>query len=258
MTIPITKTICGYEVHDYNNIFIIDNILSDELCEKYINLIKTLPMDKNKYSCINNVECFSLLLNDLLNQDFNEYYDINTQHFEYETLLDKIKNKKILTNNIGGYTKEEIKYLFFKLNEITDKIKEILKQLSIHYSTALLKYNSGYILRKIYGRTRTHIDGNKLSKQFNIMHLQQYQETREINMNNVIIRNLSGIFTLNDDYDGGLFQFPNHNLEFKLKKGSLLLFPPYWTHRHQTTELLNETFRYTITVWYGEDITNND
>jgi predicted 2-oxoglutarate/Fe(II)-dependent dioxygenase YbiX len=55
--------------------------------------------------------------------------------------------------------------------------------------------------------------------------------------------------TLNDDYEGGQFIFPYYDITVKLKKGSVLIFPPFWTHEHSTNELENNTFRYTITTW---------
>ena len=165
--------------------------------------------------------------------------------------MDNIKNRKIITNDLNGIRKDKIKGLILQLNNITETIKEIFKQINPKIS---FNYNSGYIIRKIYGKTREHSDGLFVDKQFNIINRESEQETRESNMNNVIVRNLSAVFTLNDDYEGGLFTFPAHHIQLKLKKGSVLLFPPYWTHTHSTTELLNNTFRYTITTWYGEDI----
>ena len=112
--------------------------------------------------------------------------------------------------------------------------------------------NSGFILRKIYGETRAHCDG-----------LSQIVEPENLNFtfnfirdnacgNYKYIRNSTMIFSLNDNYEDGILQFPYYNINIKLKKGSLIIFPPYWTHKHQTSSPKNNTFRYTITTWNCE------
>ena len=90
-------------------------------------------------------------------------------------------------------------------------------------------------LRKIYGATRYHIDGicGRFTKGFSREH----------------VRVLSVIIALNSDYEGGEFYFPNQCSKIKLKEGEALIFPPCWTHPHQTGEL-NGTFRYTLNTWF--------
>lgn len=248
-----TKQINGYNVLDYNNIFVIEDLIDTELCAAYIDLIDQIKMEKKIYSDTNNVECFCEILNDLYDKNFDDYYPFSTDDVKYEQFLENIKHAKILTNNVYGIKKKKIQELILQLDKITEKIKDIMKSVNIHIS---FEYNSGYILRKIYGETREHIDGLHYDKQFNIINKQFYNESKDKNMNNVIVRSISAVFTFNDDYEGGLFTFSSHNVQIKLKKGSVLLFPPYWTHRHSTTPLLNNTHRYTVTTWYGEDISN--
>ena len=60
---------------------------------------------------------------------------------------------------------------------------------------------------------------------------------------------MSVIIALNDDYDGGEFYFPIQDYKIKLKKGDIILFPPYWTHPHKVYSPLNRTYRYTINSW---------
>ena len=86
--------------------------------------------------------------------------------------------------------------------------------------------------RKITGETLRHIDqiGGKYGS-----------------------RLLSVIIALNDDYDGGIISFPNQHVNIKLKKGEILIFPPYWTHPHKVSSPQNNC-RYTITFW----LLNND
>jgi hypothetical protein len=66
------------------------------------------------------------------------------------------------------------------------------------------------------------------------------------------VRCLSIIVVLNDDYDGGIFNFPNQGLKFKVKKGEAVLFPPYWTHPHYVTSVGEGQARYTINTWILE------
>lgn len=97
--------------------------------------------------------------------------------------------------------------------------------------------DNSILLRKIYGDTRLHIDGPKSDVRI-----------KEHN----VLRELAFILCLNDDYEGGEIIFPSQNREIKLKKGQLLLFPPYWTHPHYTNAPKNDTFRYTVTTWLCE------
>lgn len=96
------------------------------------------------------------------------------------------------------------------------------------------------LLRKITGATRLHMDGliidSLIDAENKTLHVDQ-------------VRELSMIAALNDDYDGGEICFPDQNFEVKLKRGQVLLFPPYWTHPHKTNELKNDTVRYTVTTW---------
>jgi predicted 2-oxoglutarate/Fe(II)-dependent dioxygenase YbiX len=107
-------------------------------------------------------------------------------------------------------------------------------------------------LRKIYNNTNIHIDNLTSGEEF------QENKNNKNNKNNnkIIMRNVSAIFSLNDGYDGGEFIFPDFDLSIKLKKGSVIMFPPYWTHLHGTKPLLNDTYRYTVNTWYAFEIKN--
>jgi hypothetical protein len=96
--------------------------------------------------------------------------------------------------------------------------------------------DSGYTLRRIFGCTKAHADGIH-SKTENMQHH---------------VRCLSLIIVLNDDYDGGIFNFPNQGLKLKVKKGEAIMFPPYWTHPHSVTSVGEGQARYTINTWILE------
>ena len=89
-------------------------------------------------------------------------------------------------------------------------------------------------LRKIFGKTNLHID----------------------NISDKNVRHLTCIIILNNDYDDGVFSFPSQNLEFKVKQGDVVLFPPFWTHPHKVSCPTNG-FRYTITYWYVDSTATN-
>ena len=50
-------------------------------------------------------------------------------------------------------------------------------------------------------------------------------------------RRLAIIFYLNDDFVGGETEFELQDFSYKPRRGSLLLFPPYWTHVHRGREV---------------------
>ena len=50
------------------------------------------------------------------------------------------------------------------------------------------------------------------------------------------------------------FGVNDQDIKVKLKKGSVIIFPPFWTHPHETEDLLNNTYRYTINTWSCQKI----
>ena len=62
-------------------------------------------------------------------------------------------------------------------------------------------------------------------------------------------RVLSVIIALNDDYEGGIFNFPEQQFSCKLKKLQMIAFPPFWTHPHYVSKPLYGTVRYTVNTW---------
>ena len=54
-------------------------------------------------------------------------------------------------------------------------------------------------------------------------------------------RQLSVLIYLNDDYQGGETQFIRQELELKPPKGSLALFPPFYTHPHSSLPITQGT-----------------
>jgi hypothetical protein len=125
---------------------------------------------------------------------------------------------------------KDIDVLIFKvINAILVKVRE-------KYSAFKGTQDDGYTLRRIFGGTKLHADGvHSITAGFKSF-----------------VRCLSIIIVLNDDYDGGIFNFPNQGLKFKVKKGEAVLFPPYWTHPHSVTSVGEGQARYTINTWILE------
>jgi hypothetical protein len=152
-------------------------------------------------------------------------------------------------NNVSCNTfliKDGIQYqhanvaIYKEIKNKTARMFDKLQKYLLDKHGIVSKSNSGYQFRKIYGATRIHKDG--IFDTFN-----------KIDLN--VTRVASVIICLNDNYEGGEFYFPVQDITVKLKKGQILVFPPYWTHPHLTMELKNRTYRYTINSWLYE---NND
>lgn len=240
----------GFEIIKYDkaHVYVIKNILDDSFCEKCINLIETLPKKKIAYYNGNNVKCYISEINELLNTNDEFYYDLSTDTQINEKLLNNVTTgKRISTNIMNGITHNDIK--IYK-NLISDKIN-IIKSIMVDINKKLIfDQNTGYILRKIYGPTRLHTDG--ISQVYDSSNITFIKNNRIGTLK--MIRNNTMIFSLNDNYEGGELKFPYFDISIKLTKGSVVIFPPYWTHEHEVTELENGTYRYTITTWNCEKI----
>jgi hypothetical protein len=114
------------------------------------------------------------------------------------------------------------------LDLISEKLFKYTKLKCDHVSDSYVE------LRKIDDATKLHMD--------NVVHFPEKDTTKKN------IRMFSVIIALNDDYKGGEFYFPIQGVKLRLNAGDVLIFPPYWTHLHETGKL-HGTFRYTITAW---------
>jgi hypothetical protein len=235
----MTSTVVeGYNVLEYKKacIYIIDDIMDSELCNEIIELIKKIPMIKKIKCKGSNVECYVNILQELLDYDDTHYYYFNNN---------ENNNEIKLTNNLNGVKKEYLKNIEEIITNKIKIIRNILLKINGHIK---LNYNSGYCFRKIYGQTHKHIDGlNCGTTKDEVLSL-----NNDYN-NEIVVRNTSIIFALNDDYEGGIFNFHNYDLSFKLKRGSVILFPPYWNNPHSVTAV-EKNYRYTINTWSYEKI----
>jgi hypothetical protein len=120
-------------------------------------------------------------------------------------------------------------FIFTMISLMLHKLKDLRSEFAA-------TEDDGYTLRRIYGGTKCHVDG---------------VHSKPGGLKNVV-RALSLIIVLNDDYDGGIFNFPNQNIKFRVKKGEVLMFPPYWTHPHSVTSVGKGQARFTINTWIHE------
>ena len=60
---------------------------------------------------------------------------------------------------------------------------------------------------------------------------------------------ISSLFYINDDYEGGELYFPHQNIQFKPKRGSAYFFPGDMNYVHGVTEVKN-SYRYTCPFFW--------
>lgn len=226
-----------------SNIFLFDNILDNDTCDKLIVMIETVKKRKLSIYHGNNVECYITHLGTLLKTNDELYYPFSVDEQEYKQFMENIKKKNIYTNKLNGLMVIEIKkisdLIFTKLKEVYKCIEKINPSLNIDTI-------SGIIFRKIYGETLLHTDGiNDDQFKYSDLHFIKENKINE----KVLACSITNIFNLNDNYQGGEFNFPYYNVSIKLKKGSLIIFPPYWTHWHSVNIVKNNTYRYTLSNW---------
>ena len=227
--------------YEKSHIYIIEDILENSFCDNLRELIDTLPLNKIDFYKGNNVQCNITDFDELLKTNDELYYKFTTDSHKYKEILNKINLKKpFYTNKLNGITNNTIQQYNSNINDIMTKIKNAMCNVNKHI---IFDYNTGFILRKIYGETRLHIDN--ISEIYDNVNFIKENKKGDYKM----IRNSSMVFTLNDDYEGGMFNFPYYDITVKLKKGSVIIFPPFWTHEHQVYKVENNTYRYTLSTW---------
>ena len=63
-------------------------------------------------------------------------------------------------------------------------------------------------------------------------------------------RLIAWMLYLNDVTDGGETEFPSLDIKFQPKRGSMLMWPAYWTHPHRGLPSLTQ-IKYIITGWFS-------
>lgn len=93
------------------------------------------------------------------------------------------------------------------------------------------------ILRYLPGQNyRRHVD--------NLLLESRYVEIA----NGIPTRDISIVGYLNDDFEGGETLFDRQNIKVKPQKGSVVVFPSYYTHPHQSLPVIRGK-KYSFTSW---------
>jgi prolyl 4-hydroxylase len=93
------------------------------------------------------------------------------------------------------------------------------------------------ILRYLPGQNyRRHVD--------NLLLESRYVEIA----NGIPTRDISIVGYLNDDFEGGETLFDRQNIKVKPQKGSVVVFPSYYTHPHQSLPVIRGR-KYSFTSW---------
>ena len=157
------------------------------------------------------------------------------------SLMDESKQTKLSFsdhNNVECFSIQN-----FNHNEIINKILKKITQIFKIFETLVKGSNinsfSMFELRKVYGITRNHTDGI-------------FGETIRHPIDNALLKTIrvaTLVIALNDNFDEGIYNFPTQNIQIKLKQGSAILFPPYWTHPHSVSKIENNEYRYILSTW---------
>jgi hypothetical protein len=157
------------------------------------------------------------------------------------TLMDKSKQEKLSFsnfNNVECFSIQNFNHTEIR-NEIIKKFTNIIKI----FGGLITGFNSNsfsmFELRKVYGITRNHVDGI-------------FGETIRHPIDNALLKTIrvaTIVVALNDDFDEGVYNFPTQDVKIKLKQGSAVLFPPYWTHPHSVSKIEKNEYRYILSTW---------
>ena len=234
---------------------IIDSEINDTKIIKFLVFQDTCKQFKNNETLINRYKKRDtsnniFLIDDktILNYDDCDFYTEIIDNFisnnSYSNQLWEPGNNVncntfILNNdNLNNFFNKSL------VNDIMNRTTRIFNNINTHLEQdydLTVGGNSGFQFRKIFGATRVHKDGI-------------YDTNTPLNINQTRIASV--IICLNDDYEGGEFYFPIQDIKVKLKKGQIIVFPPFWTHPHLTMDLKNRTYRYTINSWLYQNQKN--
>jgi hypothetical protein len=200
---------------------------------------KTQLIVKERSSCetesVSNVFTIADVFNDAQCREIIDYVTKNSALCKDERDLGYAINadykvldmKELVSRGVLGAS--HIDELIFKC---TNAILNAFRQFRFEFKG---EQDDGYILHRIIGGG----GGTNL----------QTYKTIYKNSSTKFVPSLSIIIALNDDYDGGMFNFPNQNINLKLKKGEVILFPPYWTHPYSISSIGEKQIRHTINTF---------
>lgn len=123
-------------------------------------------------------------------------------------------------------------------NQLLLKKVEVIQQLLFkHYGIKFPHAEMCSILRYLPGQSyKRHVDNLLLASRF-----------VEV-ANGIPTRDISVVGYLNDDFEGGETLFDRQNIKVKPQRGSVLVFPAYYTHPHQSLPVVRGK-KYSFTSW---------
>ena len=133
-------------------------------------------------------------------------------------------------SNIAWTTEPWVYELVFKYMNIANKNSGWNFKIDAAEPMQITKYNVG-------GYYEYHFDGDGCTK----------YDIPENNFINGKTRKLSMTIVLNDDYEGGEFQFFTETHSIKEKTGTVIVFPSYMVHR---VNPITKGTRYSLVVWF--------
>lgn len=155
----------------------------------------------------------------------DEWVDSKLANEQVNTKIRNCKSIHLSTDEFIDRNRKTRKILDEKIyksaSDAITKYKEEFSDLEISSDTGytMLKYDEGG---------------------FYIQHIDSYKQEPRV---------VSCSFILNDDYEGGEFAFFDRKLKYKLKKGSVLMFPSNFMFPHEIMPVINGT-RYSIITWF--------
>lgn len=161
---------------------------------------------------------------------------------------DCLKTTFTTYNNVECFNIDTSCYNLVDTNVMLDKeIRYIFETMFLLTKYIKVYGTTNFELRKVYGKTREHADGTCPD---NVKHPYHKCKIRSV-------RSLTMVGVFNDDFEGGVYHFPIQNIKVKLKAGSVIVFPPFWTHPHEVSEVnkleTGREYRYTISCWGLDD-----
>jgi prolyl 4-hydroxylase len=157
---------------------------------------------------------------------------------QFETAgIELAKVKTQVRNNQLLYLDETNSLLRSTNQLLLNRIALVQETLYQNYRVKFSQVETCSILRYYPGQFyKRHVDNLLLASR------------REEAIQGVLTRDVSIVGYLNDDFAGGETLFDRQNLKFQPQKGSVLVFPSYYTHPHQSLPV-TQGCKYAFTSW---------
>lgn len=153
-----------------------------------------------------------------------------------ENILSKEEHKELLdfAESINSWQAQPWGVKFFVSKQMPEKIVDLLeKTFRIAYQECTNFYN---VKLRVFER--------------NEVHLIKFEKNYKMNQHVDTAGDFASIYYINDNYQGGEINFPDHNLKIKPNANSLIIFPSNEDYLHEVLENI-EKERYSSTLWFN-------